>query len=75
MVRELAIGSVIGTFGLGALVMGAQGYFSPESPVLSIFGDPEIALAAVAIGLICCIVEIRIMVPALRSLAKQQSGG
>jgi hypothetical protein len=75
MIRELAIGSVIGSFGLGTLVLGAQGYLNPESPLLTMFGDPDIALAAVAVGLICCMIEIRIMVPALRSIARQRSGG
>ncbi|MEJ2088704.1 MAG: hypothetical protein P8Y69_09570 [Gammaproteobacteria bacterium] len=72
MVRELMIGSTIGTLGLIALVLGIQGYFNPDSPLFPLFGDRTMALGAVAIGLIGCMIEARILIPVLKDLARRQ---
>jgi hypothetical protein len=72
MVREMVIGSTIGSLGLLSLVFGIQGSINPENPLLPIFGDSMVAAAAVGVGLICCLIEARILLPAIRTLAARK---
>lgn len=69
MVRELVIGSTIGTIGLLALVFGVHGYLNPDDPLLAPFGESSVAAGAIAVGAICLMIEARILIPALKSLA------
>lgn len=71
MVRDLIIGSFVGCLGLMALVFGIQGYFDPEGAFVPLFADSTNAAAAVGVGLICCMIELRIVVPAIRAIAAQ----
>jgi hypothetical protein len=73
MTRELVIGSTIGALGLFSCILGVQGYFNPNSPLLPMFADAKVALGAVVIGLIGCMIEARILIPVLKEMAKRQA--
>ena len=72
MVREMIIGSTIGSLGLLSLVFGIQGTINPDNPMLPIFADSLVAAAAVGVGLICCLIEVRILLPAIKTLAARK---
>jgi hypothetical protein len=69
MVRDLIIGSTVGCVGLVALVFGIQAYLDPGQALVPVLADPTWAAAAVGAGIICCLIELRIMLPVLRALA------
>ena len=69
--RELAIASLIGMAGAAALAFGIQGYLDPEHALLAPFADPTTAAVAMGVGLLCCLIEVRLMLPALRGLSRK----
>jgi len=72
VMRELVIGSTVGSVGLLALVFGVQGYLNPESPLLALFADSTVAAIAIGVGVLCCMIEVKILLPALKTLAAQR---
>ena len=68
VMRELVIGSTVGSVGLLGLVFGVQGYLNPESPLLALFADSTVAAVAIGVGLLCCMIELKILLPALKML-------
>ena len=69
--RELIIGSTLGTVGLACLVLGLQGYFNPEQSLVERFGEPQIALSAAGVGVVLCMLEVRILLPVLKAMARE----
>ena len=67
MMRELIIGSTLGTVGLACLVLGLQGYFNPEQALLESFSNAHVALSAAGVGVVLCMLEVRILLPVLKT--------
>lgn len=71
--RELIIGASIGSLGILALVFGVQGYLNPEAALFPAFADPTLAAVAVGAGLFCCMLEVRILLPVLKTMSASAS--
>ena len=66
--RELVLASVIGSLGALLLAFGLQSYLNPDNPMLGLLESPRSALLASGAGCVLLMLEVRLLVPALRAL-------
>jgi hypothetical protein len=73
MPRELIVAALIGALGALCLAAGIMGYLGSGNVFHPRLADPDVALGVGFVGVVLLMLETRLMIPILKTLAKDRT--